>query len=430
MVLELETRPAAAPANTSDRDLYAVALEQFNIAADVLGLEETMRRILSHCQRELIVSLPVEMDDGRVEVFTGYRVQHNTGPGPSKGGIRYHPQVSLPEVKALAMWMTWKCAVAGLPYGGAKGGVTVDPKALSQNELKRLTRRYTTEISFMIGPDKDIPAPDVNTTPQVMAWIMDTYSTNLGYTVPGVVTGKPILLGGSEGRNEATGRGCVFAIEEAARVRNIDLANASVVIQGFGNVGSVAARLISELGTKVVAIGDVKGGIYNPNGLDVSAVAKHCAETGTVVGFKEAEPVTNAELLVLPCDILIPAALENQLTIENASRVQASMICEAANGPTSPEADRIFEERGIYVLPDIYANAGGVTVSYFEWAQAQQAFPWTEQQVNERLKQFMARSFAAVHETSLKYGVSMRTAALVRAISRVAEFTRVRGIYP
>jgi glutamate dehydrogenase (NAD(P)+) len=328
------------------------------------------------------------------------------------------------------MWMTWKCAVAGLPYGGAKGGVTVDPKTLSQNELKRLTRRYTTEISFMIGPDKDIPAPDVNTTPQVMAWIMDTYSTNLGYTVPGVVTGKPILLGGSEGRAEATGRGCVYAIEEVARVRNLDLSDAKIVVQGFGNVGSVAARLIHELGSRVVAIGDVNGGIYNPDGLDVAAVAAHNAQTGTVVGFKDAEPVTNAELLTLPCDILIPAALENQLTAENADRVQASIICEAANGPTSPEADRIFADRGIYVLPDIYANSGGVTVSYFEWAQAQQAFPWTEQQVNERLKDFMTRSFAAVHETSLKYDVSMRTAALVRAISRVAEFTRLRGIYP
>jgi glutamate dehydrogenase (NAD(P)+) len=429
MVVELQTRPETAGGNER-RDLYDVALEQFNIAADVLGLEDAMRRILSHCQRELIVSLPVEMDDGSVEVFTGYRIQHNTGPGPSKGGIRFHQNVSLSEVKALAMWMTWKCAVAGLPYGGAKGGVTVDPKQLSLNELKRLTRRYTTEISFMIGPDKDIPAPDVNTTPQVMAWIMDTYSTNLGYTVPGVVTGKPILLGGSEGRAEATGRGCVFAIEEAARVRGLDLSNASVVVQGFGNVGSVAARLAEKAGAKVVAVSDVQGGIYNPNGLDMTAVTAFNAENQTVVGFPNAEYVTNAELLELPCDILVPAALENQLTAENAPRVKASIICEGANGPTSPEADLIFQDRGIFVLPDIYANSGGVTVSYFEWAQALQAFPWSEKQVNERLQEFMSRSFDAVYETSQRFGVHMRTAALVRAIARVAEFTRVRGIYP
>jgi len=429
MAVQMETRPATAGGSDS-RDLYSVAIEQFNIAADVLGLEDSMRRILAHCQRELIVSLPVEMDDGRVEVFTGYRVQHNTGPGPSKGGIRYHESVSLTEVKALAMWMTWKCAVAGLPYGGAKGGITVDPKQLSLNELKRMTRRYTSEISFMIGPDKDIPAPDVNTTPQIMAWIMDTYSTNLGYTVPGVVTGKPILLGGSEGRAEATGRGCVFAIVEAARVRGLDLSTAKVVVQGFGNAGSVAARLIGELGAKVVAVSDSQGGIYNPNGLDLAAVSAHKAGTGSVVGFAGADDVSNAELLELPCDVLIPAALENQLTGENASRVKASIIAEAANGPTSPEADLIFEDRGIFMLPDIYANSGGVTVSYFEWAQALQAFPWSEHQVNERLQEFMTRSFSGVYETSQRFGVHMRTAALVRAISRVAEFTRVRGIYP
>jgi glutamate dehydrogenase (NAD(P)+) len=429
MAVQIETRPEMVD-RTETRDLYSVALEQFDIAADVLGLEDSMRKILRHCQRELIVSLPVEMDDGGVEVFTGYRVQHNTGPGPSKGGIRYHESVSLSEVKALSMWMTWKCAVAGLPYGGAKGGVTVDPKQLSLNELKRLTRRYTTEISFMIGPDKDIPAPDVNTTPQVMAWIMDTYSTNLGYTVPSVVTGKPILLGGSEGRAEATGRGCVFAIQEAARVRGLDLNAAKVVVQGFGNVGSVAARLVAEAGATVVAVSEVQGGIYNANGLDVPAVAAYKAANGTIAGFPGAEPVTNAELLELPCDILIPAALENQLTADNADRVKASIICEGANGPTSPEADLIFEDRGIFVLPDIYANSGGVTVSYFEWAQALQAFPWSEHQVNERLQEFMTRSFSAVYETSQRFGVHMRTAALVRAIARVAEFTRVRGIYP
>ena len=429
MAVEVATRQVPA-GGTENRDLYSVAIEQFDIAADVLGLEDSMRRILSHCQRELIVSLPVEMDDGGVEVFTGYRVQHNTGPGPSKGGIRYHESVTLSEVKALAMWMTWKCAVAGLPYGGAKGGVTVDPKGLSLNELKRLTRRYTTEISFMIGPDKDIPAPDVNTTPQVMAWIMDTYSTNLGYTVPGVVTGKPILLGGSEGRAEATGRGCVFAIQEAARVRGMNLDGAAVVVQGFGNVGSVAARLVGKTGARVVAVSEMQGGIYNPDGLDIDGVIAHRAATGSIAGFPNADFVTNAELLELPCDILIPAALENQLTERNASRVKASIICEGANGPTSPEADLIFQDRGIFMLPDIYANSGGVTVSYFEWAQALQAFPWSEHQVNERLQEFMSRSFAGVYETSQRFGVHMRTAALVRAIARVAEFTRLRGIYP
>jgi len=429
MAVQMETRTETAGGNET-RDLYSVAIEQFNIAADVLGLEDSMRKILSHCQRELAVSLPVEMDNGTVEVFTGYRVQHNTGPGPSKGGIRFHQSVSLTEVKALAMWMTWKCAVAGLPYGGAKGGVTVDPKQLSMNELRRLTRRYTSEISFMIGPDKDIPAPDVNTTPQVMAWIMDTYSTNLGYTVPGVVTGKPILLGGSEGRAEATGRGCVFAIQEAARVTGLNLAEARVVVQGFGNAGSVAAKLIAQLGARVVAVSDSQGGIYNAAGLDLVAVSAHKAETGTVVGYTGADAVSNEEILELPCDVLIPAALENQLTAANAVRVQASIIAEAANGPTTPEADVIFQDRGIFMLPDIYANSGGVTVSYFEWAQALQAFPWTEHQVNERLQEFMTRSFSAVYETSQRFGVHMRTAALVRGISRVAEFTRLRGIYP
>jgi len=415
MAVQMETRTETAGGNET-RDLYSVAIEQFNIAADVLGLEDSMRKILSHCQRELAVSLPVEMDNGTVEVFTGYRVQHNTGPGPSKGGIRFHQSVSLTEVKALAMWMTWKCAVAGLPYGGAKGGVTVDPKQLSMNELRRLTRRYTSEISFMIGPDKDIPAPDVNTTPQVMAWIMDTYSTNLGYTVPGVVTGKPILLGGSEGRAEATGRGCVFAIQEAARVTGLNLAEARVVVQGFGNAGSVAAKLIAQLGARVVAVSDSQGGIYNAAGLDLVAVSAHKAETGTVVGYTGADAVSNEEIL--------------ELTAANAVRVQASIIAEAANGPTTPEADVIFQDRGIFMLPDIYANSGGVTVSYFEWAQALQAFPWTEHQVNERLQEFMTRSFSAVYETSQRFGVHMRTAALVRGISRVAEFTRLRGIYP
>jgi glutamate dehydrogenase (NAD(P)+) len=413
-----------------ERDLFDVAVEQFQIASDVLGLDDDMRKILSHCQRELTVHFPVEMDDGSVEVFTGYRVQHNSGPGPTKGGIRYHQSVTLEEVKALAMWMTWKCAVVGLPYGGAKGGVQVNPKLLSQAELQNLTRRYTTEIQPFIGPNQDIPAPDVNTNPQIMAWLMDTYSMNVGYSVPGVTTGKPIVLGGSEGRNEATGRGCVFAIESAARILNLDLAKARTVVQGFGNAGSVAAHLMSELGSPVVAVSDSRGGTYNPRGLDLQAVSAHKARTGSVLGFRDGEDVTNEELLVLPTEILIPAALENQITAANVDRIQATLIAEAANGPTTPEADARLYARGVFVIPDILANAGGVTVSYFEWVQALQAFPWTEHEVNERLRRIMNRAFDAVYSTSTKYGVHMRTAALVRAIDRVAEFTRLRGIYP
>ena len=419
--------PVAAPV---ERDLFDIAVEQFLIAADVLGLDDDMRKILSHCQRELTVNFPVEMDDGSVEVFTGYRVQHNSGPGPTKGGLRYHQSVTLSEVKALAMWMTWKCAVVGLPFGGAKGGVRVNPKLLSQTELQNLTRRYTTEIQPFIGPNKDIPAPDVNTNPQIMAWLMDTYSMNIGHTEPGVTTGKPIVLGGSLGRSEATGRGCVFAIEKAASVIDLDLSTARTVVQGFGNAGSVAARLMAELGSPVVAVSDSRGGIYNPAGLDLEAVAAHKSRTGTVVGFAEAEAVSNEEILVLPTEILIPAALENQITAGNAGQIQAKLIAEAANGPTTPEADVILYDRGVFVLPDIFANAGGVTVSYFEWVQALQAFPWTEHEVNERLRRIMNRAFDAVYETSLQYGVHMRTAALVRAIDRVAEFTRLRGIYP
>lgn len=430
MIAGAQTLERTTTATTPEPDLFATAVRQFDIAADVLGLEDDMRRILSHCQRELTVNFPVEMDDGSVQVFTGYRVQHNTGPGPSKGGIRYHQNVRLSEVKALAMWMTWKCAVVRLPFGGAKGGVTVNPKLLSRNELQNLTRRYTAEISIMIGPNKDIPAPDVNTNPQIMAWLMDTYSMNVGYSVPGVTTGKPLVLGGSEGRNEATGRGCVYAIEEAAKVRGLDLQRAKTVVQGFGNAGSVAARLMSELGSSVVAVSDSRGGVYNPGGLDLARVAYHKERTGSVVGFPGGDDVTNQELLELPCDILIPAALERQITAENAPRVKASIIAEAANGPTSPEADAILFDRGLFVLPDIFANAGGVTVSYFEWVQAMQWFPWTLIEVNERLRHVMSHSFAAVYETSQKLRVHMRTAALVRAIDRVAEFTRLRGIYP
>src|SRR5919107_74488 len=413
MIVEQQVPQIVSERNTArareQRDLFDVAVEQFQIAADVLGLDDGMRKILSHCQRELTVHFPVEMDDGSVEVFTGYRVQHNSGPGPTKGGIRYHQSVALEEVKALAMWMTWKCAVVGLPYGGAKGGVQVNPKLLSQAELQNLTRRYTTEIQPFIGPNQDIPAPDVNTNPQIMAWLMDTYSMNVGYSVPGVTTGKPIVLGGSEGRNEATGRGCVFAVESAARILDLDLAKARTAVQGFGNAGSVAASLMSELGSPVVAVSDSRGGIYNPGGLNLDEVSAHKARTGSVLGFREAEDITNEELLVLPAEILIPAALENQITAENASQIQAKLIAEAANGPTTPEADVILYDRGVFVIPDILANAGGVTVSYFEWVQALQAFPWTEHEVNERLRRIMSRSFRAVHETAVHHDVHMRT---------------------
>jgi glutamate dehydrogenase (NAD(P)+) len=433
MVVSADAHRADSVASTekaAEDDLFAVAVQQFNIAADVIDLEHDLRGVLSHCQRELTVHFPVEMDDGSVQVFAGHRVQHNSGPGPTKGGIRYHQNVNLSEVKALAMWMTWKCAVVGLPFGGAKGGVQVNPKLLSQNELQNLTRRYTAEIGPFIGPTVDIPAPDVNTNPQVMAWLMDTYSMNVGYSVPGVTTGKPLVLGGSAGRNEATGRGCVYAIEEAARHENMNLGKTATVVQGYGNAGSVVARLMDEDGSRVIAVSDSRGGIYNKHGLDLAAVDRHKARTGTVVGFSEAENVTNAELLELPCDILVPAALEGQITTSNADRISARLIAEAANGPTSPEADRVLFDKGVVVLPDIFANAGGVTVSYFEWVQALQAFPWTEQQVNERLKEIMQRSYAAVVATAQTHGVHLRTAALVRAIERVAEFTRLRGIYP
>lgn len=433
MVVSADERGVSGVGQTLGRetdDLFDIAVEQFTIAADVLGLEDDLRGVMSHCQRELTVHFPVEMDDGSVQVFAGHRVQHNSGPGPTKGGIRFHQSVTLSEVKALAMWMTWKCAVVGLPFGGAKGGVQVNPKLLSQAELQNLTRRYTAEIQPFIGPTIDIPAPDVNTNPQVMAWLMDTYSMNVGYSVPGVTTGKPLVLGGSAGRNEATGRGCVFAIEEAAKHHGVSIAGSRTVVQGFGNAGSVAARLMNEDGSKVVAVSDSRGGTYNPSGLDLTAVARHKNRTGSVTGFREGESITNEEVLELDCDILIPAAMEGQITQENAADIQARIIAEAANGPTSPEADRILYDRGIVVLPDIFANAGGVTVSYFEWVQALQAFPWSEQQVNERLREIMQRSFAAVVGTAETYGVHMRTAALVRAIERVAEINRMRGIYP
>jgi glutamate dehydrogenase (NAD(P)+) len=415
---------------TEERNLFQMAVEQFGVAAEKMGLDDNMRRLLSVCQRQYTVNFPVQMDDGSIRMFEGHRVQHNIGRGPAKGGIRYHPLVTIDEVKALAMWMTWKCAVVGIPFGGAKGGVTLDPKVLSMHELENLTRRFTSEISVLIGPHKDIPAPDVNTNAQVMAWMMDTYSMQMGYSVPGVVTGKPLNLGGSEGRVEATGRGAVFMAVAACKQLRLNLPDQRVVVQGFGNVGSVAAKLIAEAGAKVVGVSDVSGGYYNEGGLDIPAMIRYSRSNGSLEDYPEAQRISNAELLALPCDILIPAALEGQLTGDNADAVQAKVIVEGANGPTTPEADLIFDSKGIYLVPDILANAGGVTVSYFEWVQALQAFAWTEQEVNSRLRYIMDKAFTATVATAEKHSVNLRTGALISAIGLVADAATVRGIYP
>ncbi len=419
-----------APQLTPVLDAWAVAQRQFDIAADRLDLEPGLRAVLREAERELIVSIPVRMDDGSVKVFTGYRVQHNLGRGPSKGGLRYHQDVTLNEVRALAMWMTWKCAVVGIPYGGGKGGVCVDPTKLSMRELEGLTRRYATNISVLIGPEKDIPAPDVNTNAQTMAWIMDTYSMHVGYTVPGVVTGKPISLGGSEGRVEATGRGVVVAISEAARHTGLDIIGARIAVQGFGNVGSVAASLLHAIGSKVVAVSDVFGAIYHDDGLDIGAVRAWLAEHGTVVGFPGAAPISNAELLELEVDVLIPAALENQITIDNAERIKARIVAEAANGPTTPDADEVLVRKGVFLIPDILCNAGGVTVSYFEWVQDLNRDQWSEEIVNSKLTAIMVRSFAEVLAMAEREETDMRTAAYLLAVDRVAKATALRGLYP
>jgi glutamate dehydrogenase (NAD(P)+) len=370
------------------------------------------------------------MDDGTVQVFTGYRVQHNLGRGPAKGGIRYHQDVTLDEVKALAMWMTWKCAVVGIPYGGGKGGVIVDPKQLSQKELEGLTRRFFTEIEVLVGPEKDIPAPDVNTNAQIMAWMMDTYSMHAGYTVPGVVTGKPISLGGSEGRNEATARGTVFCIIEAARHLGIDLTKARVAVQGFGNAGSIAARLIGDEGATVVAVSDSIGGIHDAKGLDIAKVVQWKQEHGTVQGFPGTTDITNAELLEIDCDILIPAALENQITARNAGNIKARLIAEAANGPTTPEADEILWKNGKFMIPDILCNAGGVTVSYFEWVQDLNRDHWSESVVNAKLKEIMVKAFSETLAMARREQCYMRTAAYLLAVKRVADAMGMRGLYP
>ena len=409
-----------------------VAKKQVDIAARYLKLDPGLIEKTKQTKRELIVHFPVKMDDGSVKVFTGYRVQHNVTRGPGKGGIRYHPDVNLDEVRALSMWMTWKAAVVNIPFGGAKGGIQCDPKSMSLQELEGMTRRFTWEIAMMIGPDQDIPAPDVYTNPQVMAWIMDTYSILKGYTVHGVVTGKPLELGGSLGRLEATGKGVFITAQEAARRLNIPIEGARVVVQGCGNVGGIAAQYFDKAGAKVIAISDSRGGVYNKNGLNTSSILD-CKKRYSCLITPEAktgEEITNEELLELDCDILVPSALENQITRKNAPKIKAKIIAEGANGPTTPEADEILHDRGIFVVPDILANAGGVTVSYFEWVQNLQELLWNEEEISERLTRILKRSFAEALNISKKEKVDMRTAALILGIGRVVEATKLRGIYP
>jgi glutamate dehydrogenase (NAD(P)+) len=413
----------------TDGSLFDDMLQEFDGAARILSLEPGIWKILTHPKRQIIVSCPVQMDNGEIEVFTGYRVQYNITLGPAKGGIRYHPGVSLDEVTTLAAWMTWKCAVAHIPFGGGKGGVICDPSKMSRRELEALTRRYVAEIIDAIGPEKDVPAPDVNTNEQVMAWVMDTYSMHVGHTTTSVVTGKPLELGGSLGRREATGRGVMIVARESAKHAGFDISGATVGIQGFGNVGSVSAQLLSEVGARVVAVTDWKGGVYNAGGLDIPKLIEHATRHKTVEGFPGAEPLTNDQLFMLDLDVLIPAALENQITMDNAPRLRAKVVVEGANGPTDPDAHRFLHARGVFIVPDILANSAGVTASYFEWVQDRYGYFWTEKEVNERLEAKICEAFNAVLQTSLKYHVDMRTAAYVVAIERVATVTRVRGMY-
>lgn len=414
-----------------DTPTFRLAVAQFDQAAEAMHLDPNLRERLKLPQRSLVVSLPIRMDDGRVEVFTGYRVQHDSSRGPSKGGIRYHPDVNLGEVAALAMWMTWKCALADLPYGGAKGGVAVAPKQLTRGELQRLTRRYAAEIFPLIGPDKDVPAPDVGTDAQVMAWIMDTYSQQVGFAVPGVVTGKPLSIGGSLGREEATGRGVVCVTIEALRHLKLDIQNATVAIQGFGNVGSHTARIMHESGAKVVAVSDVTGGIYNSRGLDIPKLLTQYKGTGaSLADLKQGDKLTNDELLQLDCTVLVPAALSEQITERNAPKLRCRILAEGANGPTTLEADRIIQDKGIFVIPDILANSGGVIVSYFEWVQDAQRFFWKATDIHDRLRDLMTSAFHRTLEFATTKRTSMRMAALMSGIDKVALAHLHRGLYP
>ncbi|MDA2913313.1 Glu/Leu/Phe/Val dehydrogenase [Acidobacteriia bacterium AH_259_A11_L15] len=409
---------------------YVISQVQFDQAADHLKLDPGLREVLRRPKRQMVVSIPTKMDDGSIKVFEGYRVQHNIARGPAKGGIRYHPNVSLDEVKALAAWMAWKTAVVNIPFGGGKGGVICDSRRMSLGELERMTRRFVSEILPIIGPDRDIPAPDMYTDAQTMAWVMDTYSMTVGYSSLGVVTGKPVSLGGSEGRNEATARGCLFVAQEAGKVKRRPLKGATVAVQGFGNAGSIAARLFAEQKAKIIAVSDSRGGIVNPRGIDVAKAIRHKEKSGSVIGLAGTSRIRNQEILELKCDILIPAALENVITADNANNIKAKIIVEAANGPVTPMADDILSRKGVFVVPDILANAGGVTVSYFEWVQDLQNFFWEENEVNNKLETIMKRAFHEVYETSRKYRVTMRVAAYILAVGRVADATLVRGLFP
>jgi glutamate dehydrogenase (NAD(P)+) len=409
--------------------IFSAMLHEFDRAAQILELDPGIWRILTYPKRQIVVSCPVLMDNGEIEVFQGYRVQYNITLGPAKGGIRYHPDVTLDEVTALAAWMTWKCAVAHVPFGGGKGGIVCDPTRMSPRELEALTRRYVAEIVDAIGPEKDVPAPDVNTNDQVMAWVMDTYSMHVGHTETAVVTGKPVEMGGSLGRREATGRGVMIVTREAAKHLGLDIKGATVAVQGFGNVGSVSADLLAGIGATIVAVTDWKGGVLNRSGLDIAKLLAYAAEHKTVEGFPGGEPIDNEDLWGLEVDILIPAALENQITMDNAPQIRAKILTEGANGPTTPEAHNHLHERGIFVIPDILANSGGVTVSYFEWVQDRHGYFWELDEVNMRLEKKMVEAFDDVLQTSLKYKVDMRTAAYIVAINRVGMVTKMRGMY-
>ncbi len=409
--------------------IFNAMLQEFDGAARLLGLDPGIWKILTHPKRQITVSCPIQMDNGEIEVFTGYRVQYNITLGPAKGGIRYHPDVSLDEVTALAAWMTWKCAVAHVPFGGAKGGVICDPTRMSRRELEALTRRYVAEIIDAIGPEKDVPAPDVNTNDQVMAWVMDTYSMHVGHTSTAVVTGKPIEMGGSLGRREATGRGVMIVTREAAKHLGFDIKGARVAVQGFGNVGSVSADLLAKIGARIVAVTDWKGGVYNEKGLDIEKMLDYAKQHKTIDAFPGGESIENDKLFGLDVEVLVPAALENQITMENAPIIKARIVAEGANGPTTPDAHKHLHERGIFVIPDILANAGGVTTSYFEWVQDRHGYFWEEEEVNKRLEAKMVEAFDDVLKTSVKYKTDMRTAAYIVAINRVATVTKMRGMY-
>jgi glutamate dehydrogenase (NAD(P)+) len=419
-----------APATHLKENPFELAREQLRKVADLFGIDDRLVNVLQECKKSVAVSIPITMDDGTIHAFEGYRVTHNIARGPSKGGIRYHPDVTLDEVKALAMWMTWKCALMGIPFGGAKGGVICDPKQLSRGELERLTRRYITEIINEIGPEKDIPAPDVGTDPTVMAWIFDTYSMNKGHSVLGVVTGKPLNVGGSLGRLEATARGALYCIQEAVRKLDFSFEGLRAAVQGFGNVGSFLARFLAEQGASVVAVSDSRGGIYNANGVDVAAVIAHKQETGSIGGFRGADPISNDDLLLLDCDVLAPCALEQVITTQNADKIKAKLVCEGANGPVTPAADEVLEDRGVIVLPDILANAGGVVVSYFEWVQGLQEYFWKEGEVNSKLRDIVTRAFNETWHVYQQRQTSMRLAAYGLGVGRVAEATITRGLYP